>query len=137
MLGCVHACIGAAVGSLFKRKPAAFAGGVVSHVVADLIPHTDFDPKIDVPIAAAIIAGIAKFKGVDSPEFWGAIGAVAPDSEHALLLAGLIGQDDEIFPTHGGADALHGRETHEQGSQILIAAAALAVVAIVASRDMK
>ncbi len=53
-----------------------------------------------------------------------------PDAEHAMLLAGLIEQDDEIFPTHGGENALHGRETHEYWSQLLIAAAAMAVVAI-------
>ena len=90
MIGAVHAGVGAALGSLFKRRGSAFAAGVVSHLVADALPHKDFKPAIEVPLMAAAMAAIGKWRGVDSPEFWGAIGGITPDVEHAFLVAGVI-----------------------------------------------
>ncbi|MCL5103165.1 MAG: hypothetical protein M1133_03495 [Armatimonadetes bacterium] len=129
-MAAVHACIGALAGSLCKSKGRAFVAGVASHVVADILPHTDYDLKIEVPILAGAMLAIGKWKGTDSPEFWGAIGAVAPDSEHALLIAGLIKSEQEVFPTHIHEGKYHGLETGERWSQGLIAAASLAAVAL-------
>ncbi len=130
MTGAVHASIGAGVGSFCKNKSTAFVSGVISHLVADMLPHKDLSPAIEVPLLLGALAGIAAWKGLDSPEFWGAVGGVIPDSEHALLLAGLIDETQEIFPTHIDNGKWHGPENGERISQILIAAAALAAVVL-------
>ncbi|MCE5315340.1 MAG: hypothetical protein ABFD49_06570 [Armatimonadota bacterium] len=128
MGGAVHALIGAAIGSLMKNKAGAFAAGVVSHAVADVLPHRDCSPAVEAPLMAAAVAMIAKWRGIDSPEFWGALGAIAPDAEHALLISGLIDADHEIFPTHIHDGKYHGPDSGERLSQVLIAAAACVVV---------
>ena len=128
MIGAVHASIGAAVGSLFKRKSSAFLAGVVSHIVADALPHTDFPSKIEAPFLAGSLVAIAAWRGVDSPEFWGSLGAVVPDAEHGLMEVGLIKPEDEIFPTHIDYGKYHGHETGERWSQLIIAAVAILTV---------
>jgi len=130
MGGAVHALIGAAIGSFMDNKIGAFTAGVASHVIADVLPHKDYDPAVEVGLMAAALAGIAKFRGVDSPEFWGAIGAIAPDTEHALMLSGLINADQEVFPTHIENGKYHGPDSGEQLSQWLIALAAACVIAM-------
>lgn len=104
--------------------------GVVSHLVADALPHKDLSVAAEVPLLLGTMAGIAAWKGLDSPEFWGAMGAVAPDFEHALLIAGVIGKEQEIFPTHIDDGKWHGAESNERWSQALIAIAALVAVAL-------
>jgi hypothetical protein len=79
---------------------------------------------------AAAMTAIAKLRGIDSPEFWGALGAIAPDTEHALLLAGLITSEQEIFPTHIHDGKYHGPDSGERLSQVLIAIAAVCITAI-------
>jgi len=128
VIGAVHASIGAAIGSLVKDKRGAFVSGVASHVVADALPHTDFPPKVEVAFLAGALVGIAAWRGVDSPEFWGALGAVAPDAEHALLAADLIAPENEVFPTHLRDGAFHGPDSRERWSQALIALAAVTVM---------
>lgn len=130
MMGAVHAGIGAAVGSLCKTKTGAFLAGVASHVIADILPHTDYPPVIEAPLVAASLAGIAAWRGVDSPEFWGALGGVAPDVEHGLLVTGLIREDQEVFPTHGPEPCLHGSVTGERWSQALITIACAALIGL-------
>ena len=130
MMGAVHAGIGAAVGSLCKTKAGAFLAGIASHVIADILPHTDYPLEVEAPLVAASLAGIAAWRGVDSPEFWGAVGAVAPDVEHGLKHAGLITEEQEIFPTHGLEPCLHGGETSEHWSQALITIACVALIGI-------
>lgn len=129
MTGAVHASIGAAVGSLCKGRASAFLAGVVSHLVADMIPHKDFPPSIEVPLMAAAVTGIAAWRGTDSTEFWGTLGAIAPDSEHGLFVAGAIASEQRVFPTHISDGKYHGRESNERWSQFLITVAAVAVVA--------
>ena len=128
MMGAVHAGIGAALGSLCKTRTGAFVAGIASHVIADILPHTDYPPKVEAPLVAASLAGIAAWRGVDSPEFWGAIGAVAPDVEHGLKHIGLITEEQEIFPTHGPDPCPHGGETGEHWSQALITIAAVVLI---------
>ena len=130
MIAAVHACVGAAVGRFFKNKGAAFAAGVASHLIADAVPHRDLDAKLEVPLLAAALVGMAKWRGVDSPEFWGALGGAAPDVEHGLLLAGLIEREQEVFPTHVEGGKFHGRESGERWSQAIAACASLAAVAL-------
>lgn len=125
MTGIVHALIGAGVGALSGSRTNAFLAGVVSHIAADVFPHRDLDPKIEVPLLAGALAVIAKRYGVKSKQFAGAIGAILPDSEHALLLSGLIDQEDEVFPTHWRDGLLHGPDSGERISQVIIALAGI------------
>ena len=134
-MGGVHAIIGAAVGSFFKGKTSAFVAGVVSHLIADAAPHKDMNPAAEVAILAASMVAIAKWRGVDSPEFWGAVGAVIPDAEHALKLAGVITGDQEVFPTHMRDGAYHGWKTDEQWSQLLMGIASVITIAVNASSE--
>lgn len=136
MQGTVHACIGAAVGSLFRNSRAkAFVAGVASHIIGDLIPHTDADPALDVPVMIGVLAGIAKWKGIDSTEFAGALGAVSPDAEHGLAMAGIIRPEQKIFPTHIDDGKYHAPETGENISQLLIGGAALLFLALTDSKE--
>ena len=130
MIGAVHASIGASIGSFFNSRPAAFAAGVLSHLVADALPHKDFCPAVEAPLLLGAMSGIAVWKGLDSPEFWGALGAVSPDFEHALLVAGIIRAEQEVFPTHIGNGKWHGVRNDERWSQFFLVVAALAVVAL-------
>lgn len=130
MTGAVHACIGACLGCLLKKKSDGFAAGVVSHAVADALPHKDFHPAIEVALMAAALYGIAKWRGVDSPELWGAVGAVAPDAEHGLMLAGIITPEQEVFPTHIENGKLHGAESNERWSQLIIAGTSLLIMTL-------
>lgn len=131
----MHAAIGAFIGSLFKNRGAAFVAGVVSHAVADAVPHRDFQPKIEVPLMAGALAGIAAWRGIDSPEFCGAMGAITPDAEHGLMLAGAIKPEQEVFPTHIQDGKYHGKDSGERWSQFLVAGVCLALVALRARSD--
>lgn len=130
MIGAVHASIGAALGSFFKKKSSAFVAGVVSHAVADAIPHRDFSPKVEVPLMAATMLLIGKLKGFDSPEFFGALGAIAPDSEHGIALARGGKYDEEFFPTHMKGAKFHGGYSSERLSQLVIVAASAFCLAL-------
>lgn len=119
MTGAAHASIGAALGAILKDRKLAFGAGVLSHIVADALPHRDLSPKVEATLLTATMSVITLRHGIDSPQFWGAVGAVAPDFEHLLLEAGLIQEEDEIFPTHIGLGKWHGRITNERISQIV------------------
>lgn len=122
MTGIVHSLFGAAAGSLCNSKSGAFASGVISHLVADLIPHRDIDPRIDVPLASVVILGIAQKYGPQSEEFLGALAGVLPDIEHA---AAYLGLGKKVFYTHIDDGKYHARETKTCLSQYLLAGAAL------------
>lgn len=131
MLGAVHACIGAGAGSFTESKLLAFGAGMASHTIADALPHHDLAPELEVPLLLATLAGIAYWKGLDSTEFWGAVGGVAPDLEHGLVVTGLLDADKEIFPSHAQGGKWHGDESRtERWSQALLAAACLAMVVL-------
>ena len=135
MTGAVHASIGAGTGRLLKNKSTAFLAGVASHLLTDALPHKDFSPKFEVPLTAGALLAIAMWRGIRSPEFWGAMGAVAPDVEHGFLIAGLIEPEQEIFPSHTDNGKLHGRESRERLSQFLLAGASLVAVALKTPRE--
>lgn len=128
MICAVHALVGAAVGKGCGRKRSAFAVGVVTHLVGDLLPHKDFDPKVEAPLLAATLAFLAWRCGVRSPEFAGALGAVAPDVENALGIARIIPREFMRFPTHLENGRYHGPKTQSALPQGLLAAACLAFV---------
>lgn len=127
MTGATHASIGAALGALTKDPKKAFVAGVLSHVVADMLPHRDFDPKVEAVLLTGTMSFILKRYGINSPQFWGAVGAIAPDFEHLLLVSGIIRQEDEIFPTHANLGEWHGRVSDERISQLVIFIASMTI----------
>jgi len=135
LTGIVHTIVGACVGSFFKNRAGAFAAGLASHVVLDAIPHKDFGPALEIPLAAGALAGIAGWRGVISPEFVGAMGGLCPDIEHGLGMVGILTEEQRAFPTHIFDGKYHAPESDERLSQLLIAAAALAVIALNTRRE--
>jgi hypothetical protein len=103
----VHAVVGATVGKIVRRRPAAFFAGVASHLICDLLPHKDFDPLVEAPLLAITLSLIGARFGPLSPELIGAAGAVAPDLENAASHVGLLEADKMRFPSHRG-DHQHG-----------------------------
>jgi hypothetical protein len=81
MTGFVHAAIGAVIGRVVKNRPLAFGLGVLSHGVGDMIPHHDIGPS-EAPLLIGTLARIGLECGWNSPQFWGALGAISPDFEH-------------------------------------------------------
>jgi hypothetical protein len=124
MIVAVHAAVGAALGKLVKRKDGAFAVGVASHLLCDLMPHKDFDIKVEAPLAAATLGVLALRCGVNSPEFIGALGAISPDAENAAGVVGLIPKESMRFPSHQG-DHHHGPKVKSALPQGILAAACL------------
>ena len=127
MICAVHASVGAALGKLIPNRWAAFGAGVLSHWACDLLPHKDFDPRTEAVLLAASLAALAAAKGVKSPEFAGACGAVAPDLENAAQVAGVIKPEQMVFPSHQG-DHAHGRKTESAWPQGVLVLACLAFV---------
>jgi hypothetical protein len=124
----VHAAVGAAVGKLAGSRRGALAAGVATHLLGDLLPHKDFDPKVEAPLLAATLGVLAWRCGVTSPEFAGALGGVAPDIENAAGITGLIPRDAMRFPTHIGDGRYHGPKVASAWPQAVAAAVCLAFV---------
>lgn len=100
MMVSVHAAVGAMLGAGIKNPLSAIVGGASSHLLCDLVPHKDYDIKIEAPLALAMFTYIGWRFGLKSRQFWGAVGAVLPDAENALALLGFIREDQTFFPTH-------------------------------------
>jgi len=106
MTGSVHAAIGAAVGSLTRNRVLAFALGLGTHLVGDVVPHHDMGAT-ETPLVFATLVRVAQQHGLNSPQFWGALGGVCPDFEH---MPAEWRQDprrfgpmkEKLFPTHNG-----------------------------------
>ena len=128
MICAVHAVVGAAVGKLVGSRAGAFAAGVATHFVGDLLPHKDFDPKVEAPLLLGALGLLANRCGVDSPEFAGAVGGVLPDAENAAAIVGLLPHDRKVFPTHAPDDAFHGPKTRSAWPQAVAAAFCLVYV---------
>ncbi len=125
MICAVHAAIGAAVGRLAGRKDTGFAAGVATHLLGDLVPHKDFDPKTEAPLLAATLALIAWRRGINSPEFWGAVGGITPDFENAAYVTGLLPKERLVFPTHVGGGTYHAPKVASAWPQGVLAAVCL------------
>ena len=124
MICAVHAIVGAAVGRIAGRKGGAFAAGIATHLLGDLLPHKDFDPKIEAPLLAVTLGFLGWRFGLKSPEFAGAFGGVAPDFENAASVVGLIPRDAMRFPTHRGDDK-HGPKVNSALPQGILVAVCL------------
>ena len=128
MMVSVHAVVGAGVGTAAGRPSTALAAGVVSHLLCDLMPHRDYDITVEAPLALAMFLYLAVRYGMRSPQFWGAVGAVLPDAENALVIAGAFPQNRTVFPTHN-EDAPwflgHGRKVRSPLPQVALAGLAL------------
>lgn len=127
MICAVHAAIGAALGKFIGDRPGAFVAGVLSHWVADLLPHKDFTPQVEAPLLAATLGVLALRCGIASPEFVGACGAVAPDLENAAVVVHVLPRDKMIFPSHRG-EHRHGPKTKSAWPQGILALLCLAFV---------
>ncbi len=125
--------VGAAVGKFAGKRPGAFAAGVATHLIGDLLPHKDFDPKTEAPLLAVTLGIIALRFGVRSPEFAGAVGGIAPDFENAAAVTGLIGREQMRFPTHLGDDK-HGPKVGSAWPQAVLVAACAAYLLRPAAR---
>jgi hypothetical protein len=115
MMSGIHAILGAAVGSLSRRRGVAFLAGVGTHVVGDLLPHKDFGAAVEVPLLAAALWWVGARRGWASPAFWGAVGGAAPDIENALEYLGLR-DGQRVFPTHRSWHGAKRREVASQGA---------------------
>lgn len=117
MTGFIHAAIGAAIGKFVRNKPAAFGLGVLSHGVGDMIPHHDLG-FAEAPLLIATMARIVQQHGWNSPQFWGALGAICPDFEHvpAELRRDprrFEPMNEKLFPTHNGT-LPHAKWPHDE-----------------------
>lgn len=132
MMMTTHALFGAALGRLAGNRPAAFLLGVASHALGDVLPHNEFPLKTDAPIAAATLALLCLRYGLTSAELAGALGGIAPDTEHVPTFLGWSGEQQERFPTHGPSPQpwLHsmGMTPDNNYVQIGLALASLAIL---------
>lgn len=128
MTGAAHVLLGAAAGHCTGHPVAAFVAGVASHALGDLLPHRDFDLAVEAPLTAAALVAIGAWHGLDSPAFAGAIGGVLPDLENAAEKVALIPPEQSRFPTHNGRWP-HGRAIGSVANQVLLGAAAIALLA--------
>ena len=123
MTGSVHAALGAAIGSRVRNPVLAFAIGVFSHFVGDIVPHHDMGAT-ETPLVFATLARIVQQHGWKSPHFWGALGGVCPDFEH---IPGELRRDprrmgpmpEKIFPTHNG-QVKHAGWRHDETLGVLM-----------------
>lgn len=122
MIVAVHALIGATLARLCKTNTQAAFLGSVSHPLADMLPHRD----LEVPEEAVLLAGtltlIAAARGLDSREFVGALGAVAPDIENLVGRMFEIPEERLLLPTHSH---YHGPKTRDFHGQLALAAIGL------------
>lgn len=124
MMVSVHAAVGAMLGAGVRKPGEAVAAGIASHLLCDLVPHKDYDIKIEAPLALVVFVYLARRYGWRSPQFWGAVGAVLPDGENALALLNVIGEDQTLFPTHNKSASWyigHGEAIPSPASQIALA----------------
>ena len=104
MTGFVHVALGAALGRFIQNKPAAFLAGMGSHLLGDVVPHLDMGAG-EAPLVFGTLAQVVHRHGWNSPQFWGALGAICPDFEH---IPAELRQDprrfekmeEKLFPTH-------------------------------------
>lgn len=131
MMVCVHAAIGAALGACLGNRSTAFVSGIASHLICDLLPHKDYDLKVEATLAVMMFTYIGKRYGIDSLQFIGAVGAVLPDAENALAVMGVIPKTKMVFPTHNEECNWyigHGPVVEGPLSQIIITAIATAIM---------
>jgi hypothetical protein len=137
MMVWVHASVGAFLGGRAKSAKKAYGVGVVSHGVLDLFPHRDYELPAEAVMATIALGYIALRYGLKSPELAGALGGVSPDAENAMKRFGF--GNKMLYPTHTEFpwSLPHGRRIESPLSQILLAAACLAMAHVLAKREEK
>ena len=120
MTGTAHAAIGAGLGALVGDPAKAFIAGVLSHQIADTMPHKEAPPILDVPALFGLLGFLGVRYGLRSPQFWGAVGGVAPDLEHVPPRVGLPPGEKRYFPSHRDAGAGHDHQADMDANQILL-----------------
>lgn len=96
-----HACLNAAAGRLFKSPLKAFAAGLATHALLDLVPHKDISAHKAEGAAVLMLLGLAGAScGLSSPVFWCAVGGVLPDVEQVLPWTDPKRGHRRWFPTH-------------------------------------
>ncbi len=96
-----HACVNAALGRMFRKPATAFAAGMVSHAVLDLVPHKDVSAhKAEGMLVLVMLALVGSGCGLKSPSFWCAMGGVLPDVEQVLPWTDPKRGHHRWFPTH-------------------------------------
>ena len=127
MIAVAHVATGALLGSLARRRGEAVLAGVVSHVVCDLVPHTDLKERnFDIACAVGGVLLVALVDGPLARTTLGAVAAAAPDLEHVLRLPRPGGR--KLYPSHR-VPGWHRPGGVGVGVQLLAAAAVLGAVA--------
>lgn len=129
-----HALLGAAAAATLPGPGVGFLGGIISHAVADMVPHNDYQKGwhgiLDLGIAAALLSFVVGITG--APHIMiGAVGGAIPDLEVAIWHLSGGRWKHSIFPTHTGL-LPHGKTSLGSGLviQAALAFAALAIMAL-------
>jgi hypothetical protein len=113
----LHAATGATAGVALRSRTGAVLLGIPLHIAADHVPHADIrNVGFEVGSGLAVVALLAKVRGVTDRATLGALATCAADAEHLIRL-----------PRPGGRKLFHrGRGGHESrhvsaGAQLLVA----------------
>jgi hypothetical protein len=106
--GGIHVASGFAVGSRCRSIPAALLAGIASHVALDALPHHDYrhlaahagDTAAGLALTGALWRRCRRERRMTG--LAGAVGAVLPDVESALLFLGRMDEGRMRFPSHSG-----------------------------------
>jgi hypothetical protein len=106
--GGIHLVTGFAVGSRCRSIPAAFLAGIASHATLDALPHHDYrhvaahsgDAALGLILTTALWGRCRRKRRMVG--LAGAVGAVLPDVESALLFLGRMDEKRMRFPSHNG-----------------------------------
>jgi hypothetical protein len=137
-----HVLSGALIGALSRRPLPAFAVGVASHFVLDVIPHWGDWGSQRRFLRVAVPDGLISMATI------GALAAVSPPDRRVAVVAGMAGaalpdmdKPAKLWfgrsPFPGAVDRFHGRIQHEAPRRAhleLLAAGAFACAALVVLR---
>jgi len=99
MIVSLHVATGAALGAAAPSRRAAVALGLLSHALADRIPHQDIPSRrFELRSGVALLLLVALRRGALDGATIGAVAASAPDVEHVLRLPRPGGR--KLFPSH-------------------------------------
>lgn len=122
-----HALVGGMTAGMLSGPFGAFAGGMVTHIILDAIPHHDYEETIWGIIDFLVALGLVLFlynRFPAAPQFFlGSLGGTVPDLE--VVINHLSGADlPKLFPSHSGLTP-HRRLAWPWGFWIQVSLAAL------------
>lgn len=121
-----HAAAGALVGGLLGHPLLGFVGGLLSHVIMDVVPHYDLPRwEVDAVLTVAVSVTLIALSGADPAVTWGLVGGALPDLENLVMKLGWIRSEQRVFPTHDGP-LPHGRALGPRHAVVQVAIATLA-----------